>query len=80
MTTAIGRPTTRSSSGVERYTLRIAVTDALVITWAVIGAQLVRFGTSAGDVEGPQTSTFGLASTSSATRRPVPLNAPGWPQ
>ena len=60
MTTAIGRPTTRSSSGVERYTLRIAVTDALVIIWAVIGAQLVRFGTSSGEADGPQTSTFGL--------------------
>ncbi len=60
MTTAIGRPTTRSSSGVERYTLRIAVTDALVIVWAVIGAQLVRFGTSSGEADGPQTSTFGL--------------------
>ncbi len=60
MTTAIGRPSTRSSSGVERYTLRIAVTDALVIVWAVVGAQLVRFGTSAGDAEGPQTSAFGL--------------------
>ena len=60
MTTAIGRPTTRSSSGVERYTLRIAVTDALVIIWAVIGAQLVRFGASSGEVDGPQTSTFGL--------------------
>src|SRR5436190_1150542 len=41
MTTAIGRPSTRSSSGVDRYTLRIAVTDALVIVWAVIGAQPV---------------------------------------
>ena len=60
MTTAIGRPSTRSSSGVERYTLRIAVTDALVIVWAVVGAQIVRFGTSAGDVDSPQTSTFGL--------------------
>jgi len=60
MTTAIGRPTTRSSSGVERYTLRIAVTDALVIIWAVVGAQLVRFGTSSGEADGPQTSTFGL--------------------
>jgi exopolysaccharide biosynthesis polyprenyl glycosylphosphotransferase len=60
MTTAIGRPSTRSSSGVERYTLRIAVTDALVIVWAVVGAQLVRFGTSAGDTDSPQTSTFGL--------------------
>src|SRR4051812_27857570 len=60
MTTAIGRPSTRSSSGVERYTLRIAVTDALVILWAVIGAQLVRFGTSAGDADGPQTTAFGL--------------------
>ena len=60
MTTAIGRPTTRSSSGVERYTLRIAVTDALVILWAVVGAQLVRFGTATGDADGPQTSAFGL--------------------
>ena len=60
MTTAIGRPSTRSSSGVERYTLRIAVTDALVIVWAVIGAQLVRFGTSSGDADGPQTTAFGL--------------------
>jgi exopolysaccharide biosynthesis polyprenyl glycosylphosphotransferase len=60
MTTAIGRPSTRSSSGVERYTLRIAVTDAVVIVWAVIGAQLVRFGTSSGDADGPQTTAFGL--------------------
>jgi exopolysaccharide biosynthesis polyprenyl glycosylphosphotransferase len=60
MTTAIGRPSTRSSSGVDRYTLRIAVTDALVIVWAVIGAQLVRFGTSTGDADGPQTTAFGL--------------------
>ena len=60
MTTAIGRPTTRSSSGVERYTLRIAITDALVILWAVVGAQLVRFGTATGDADGPQTSAFGL--------------------
>jgi exopolysaccharide biosynthesis polyprenyl glycosylphosphotransferase len=60
MTTAIGRPSTRSSSGVERYTHRIAVTDALVIIWAVVGAQIVRFGTSAGDVDSPQTATFGL--------------------
>jgi len=60
MTTAIGRPTTRSSSGVERYTLRIAVTDALVIVWAVIGAQLVRFGTSTTEADGPQTTAFGL--------------------
>ncbi len=60
MTTATGRSTTRSGSGVERYTHRIAVTDALVIVVAVIGAQLARFGTSSGDVEGPQTSTFEL--------------------
>jgi exopolysaccharide biosynthesis polyprenyl glycosylphosphotransferase len=60
MTTAIGRPSTRSSSGVERYTLRIAVTDALVIIWAVVGAQLVRFGTTTAAEDGPQTSTFGL--------------------
>ena len=60
MTTAIGRPSTRSSSGVERYTLRIAVTDSLVIIWAVIGAQLVRFGTTTADMDGPTTSAFGL--------------------
>ena len=59
MTTAIGRPSTRSRSGVERYTLRIAVTDALVIIWAVVGAQLVRFGTTTGS-DDTQTSTFGL--------------------
>ena len=60
MTTAIGRPSTRSSSGLERYTLRIAITDALVIIWAVIGAQLVRFGTTTAEVDGPTTSAFGL--------------------
>jgi exopolysaccharide biosynthesis polyprenyl glycosylphosphotransferase len=60
MTTAIGRPSTRSSSGVERYTLRIAVTDALVIIWAVVGAQLVRFGTPTADADGPTTSTISL--------------------
>ncbi|MEP6651387.1 MAG: sugar transferase [Lapillicoccus sp.] len=60
MTTAIGRPSTRSSSRVERYTLRIAVTDALVIVWAVVGAQLVRFGTTTGGTDGPQTSALGV--------------------
>jgi len=60
MTTAIGRPSTRSSSGLERYTLRIAVTDALVIIWAVVGAQLVRFGTPTTEADGPTTSTISL--------------------
>ena len=60
MTIALGRPSTRSSSGVERYTLRIAVTDAVVIIWAVVGAQVVRFGTTTTPGDGPQTTGLGL--------------------
>ncbi len=60
MTIALGRPSTRASRGVERYTLRIAVSDAVVVTWAVVGAQLVRFGTSAVMGDGPQTTGLGL--------------------
>jgi exopolysaccharide biosynthesis polyprenyl glycosylphosphotransferase len=58
VTIALGRPTSRSSSGIDRYTLRIAVTDVLVITWAVVGAQIVRFGPDGSDAA--QTSTLGV--------------------
>ncbi|MEO7235890.1 MAG: sugar transferase [Lapillicoccus sp.] len=58
MTIALGRPTSRSSSGIDRYTLRIAVTDVLVVVWAVVGAQIVRFGGDAPDAA--QTSNLGL--------------------
>ncbi len=58
MTIALGRPTSRSSSGIDRYTLRIAVTDVLVVIWAVVGAQIVRFGSDASDAA--QTSTLGV--------------------
>jgi len=61
MTIALGRSATRSSSGVERYTYRIAVTDLLVIIWAVAGAQLVRFGTAVTDGgDAAQTSGLGF--------------------
>ncbi len=58
MTIALRRPASRSSSGVERYTLRIAISDVLVVAWAVVGAQIVRFGGDGSD--GAQTATLGL--------------------
>lgn len=44
MTLALSRPAPRTSSRVEAVMHRVLVTDVLVIVWAVVGAQLVRFG------------------------------------
>jgi exopolysaccharide biosynthesis polyprenyl glycosylphosphotransferase len=58
VTIALGRPTSRSSSGIDRYTLRIAVTDVFVVVWAVVGAQIARFGSDSGDAA--QASSLGV--------------------
>jgi hypothetical protein len=62
MTIALGRQGSRSRSGVESFTHRIAITDTLVIIWSLIGAQIVRFGTDGmpDGTDGPQTSTVGV--------------------
>jgi len=46
MSHTLGRRAVRAASGVEHVTRRMLVTDAFVIVWAVIGAQLSRFGSS----------------------------------
>jgi exopolysaccharide biosynthesis polyprenyl glycosylphosphotransferase len=63
MSIALGRQGSRSRSGVESFTQRIAITDTLVIIWSVIGAHVVRFGTDgvSDGTDGPQASNVGVS-------------------
>lgn len=48
MTLAIGRSAVHPRAGAYSFSRRIVVTDALVVTWAVFGAYLLRFGVEPG--------------------------------
>jgi len=52
---------TRGRAAVQRVTRRILVTDVLVLVWAVLGAQLLRFGGPT--TTGPTTSAWDLEYT-----------------